>query len=184
MQAAIDIVAAADAWPGLLRQDNLGRDARERLGRIEGTIAELMPNWSLAPAVEALQALRDIRLATAATITIEAGDLGRFETARHLMGELGLVPGERPTGNTVRRLGITRAGNGRLRRALVESAWTYRHPPRTGKLKHSVLEQLPTAVQDIAWMAQTKLCARYRALASRGRQLTLQLPRWPATSPA
>jgi len=104
---------------------------------------------------------------------VEAGDLGRFETARQFMGYLGLVPGERSTGNTVRRLGITRAGNARLRPALVESAWTYRHPPRTGKLKHYVLEKLPASVKDVAWKAQTRLCGRYRALASRGKQLTV-----------
>jgi transposase len=149
------------------------RHARERLTRIEAAIAELMPGWSLAPVVEALQALRGIRLVTAATIMVEAGDLGRFETARQFMGYLGLVPGERSTGTTVRRLGITKAGNGRLRRALVESAWTYRHPPRTGARKHYVLEKLPTSVKDIAWKAQNRLCTRYRTLASRGKHLTV-----------
>jgi transposase len=73
----------------------------------------------------------------------------------------------------VRRLGITKAGNGRRRRALVESAWTYRHSPRTGTVKHYVLEQLPAAVKDIAWKAQTRLCARYRALAGRSKRLTV-----------
>jgi transposase len=103
----------------------------------------------------------------------EAGDLNRFESARQFMGYLELVPGERSTGNTVRWLGITKAGNGRLRRSLVESAWTYRHPPRTGTEKHHVLEKLPSAVKDIAWKAQTRLCARYRALARRGKLLTV-----------
>jgi transposase len=149
------------------------RHARERLARIEAAIAELLPSWSLAPVVEALQALRGIRIVTAATIMVEAGDLNRFESARQFMGYLGLVPGERSTGNTVRRLGITKAGNGRLRRALVESAWTYRHPPRTGTAKHYVLEKLPASVKDIAWKAQTRLCARYRALAGRGKLLTV-----------
>jgi transposase len=149
------------------------RHARERLVRIEAAIAELLPSWSLAPVVEALQALRGIRIVTAATIMVEAGDLSRFESPRQFMGYLGLVPGERSTGNTVRRLGITKAGNGRLRRALVESAWTYRHPPRTGTVKHYVLEKLPAAVKDIAWKAQTRLCASYRALAGRGKLLTV-----------
>ena len=149
------------------------RHARERLARIEAAIAELLPSWSLAPVVEALQALRGIRLVTAATIMVEAGDLNRFESARQFMGYLGLVPGERSTGNTVRRLGITKAGNGRLRRALVESAWTYRHPPRTGTAKHYVLEKLPAPVKDIAWKAQARLCARYRTLAARGKLLTV-----------
>ena len=80
------------------------RHARERLARIEAAIAELLPSWSLALVVEALQvlqALRGIRVVTAATIMVDAGDLNRFESARQFMGYLGLVPGERSTGNTV-----------------------------------------------------------------------------------
>jgi transposase len=149
------------------------RHARERLARIEVAIADLLPARSLAPVVDALQALRGIRLVTAATIMVEAGDQGRFGTTQKFMGCLGLVAGERSTGNAVRRPGITKAGNSRLRRALVESAWTYRHPPRTGKLKRYVLDRLPTAVKEIAWKAQARLCTPYRALASRGKQLTV-----------
>jgi transposase len=132
-----------------------------------------LPGWSLARVVEALQALRSIRLVTAATIMVEAGDLGRFKTMWQFMGYLGVVPGEPSTGTAVRRLGITKAGNGRLRRALVESAWTYRHPPRTGAQKHYVLEKLPTSVKDIARKAQTRLCSRCQTPASRGKHLTV-----------
>ena len=42
------------------------------------------------------------------------------------MAYLGLVPSERSTGDTVRRGGITKTGNARVRRVLAESAWTYR----------------------------------------------------------
>ena len=149
------------------------RHARERLERIEAAIVRLLPGWSLAPVVEALQGLRGISVAAAVTIAAEVGDLGRFESARQFMGYLGLVPGERSTGETVRRLGITKAGNGRLRRVLVEGAWTYRHPPRTGKKKHYLREGLPPVVKDIAWKAQARLCARYRSLSARGKKLTV-----------
>jgi transposase len=149
------------------------RHARERLERIEAAIVRLLPDWSLAPVVAALQALRGIGVVAAVAIAAEVGDLGRFESARQFMGWLGLVPGERSTGETVRRLGITKAGNGRLRRVLVEGAWTYRHPPRTGKKKGYLREGLPPAVKDIAWKAQMRLCARYRALAARGKRLTV-----------
>jgi transposase len=147
--------------------------AQERLGQVEDEIAEFLPTWSLAPMVDALQALRGIRLVTAATIMAEIGDLRRFETAGQLMSYLGLVPGEHSTGEQVRRLGITKAGNGRVRRALVESAWTYRHLPRTSQLKSRVHERVPPAVRDIALKAQTRLCARYRALSNRGKKLTV-----------
>lgn len=54
------------------------------------------------------------------------------------MGYLGLVPSERSTRDTVRRGGITKAGNGRVRHMLVESAWTYRHPPRVAPIRSGV----------------------------------------------
>lgn len=86
------------------------RHAGERVARIEAAMAEFLPRWSLTPAVEALQALRGVNLVTAATIMAELGDLHRFDKPRQLMGYLGLVPAERSTGASVRRLGITKAG--------------------------------------------------------------------------
>ena len=50
------------------------------------------------------------------------GDLSRFQNPRELMGYLGLVPLESSTGDKVNRGGITKAGNGRARRILVEAA--------------------------------------------------------------
>ncbi len=149
--------------------------AVERLKRAETSLLEILPTWSLTPVVNALQALKGIRLVTAATIMAEIGDLRRFETPRQLMAYLGLVPGEQSTGESVRRLGITKAGNGRVRRALVESAWSYRHLPRTSKLKHYVHERVPSAVRDAALKAEARLCSRYRALAGRGKKLTVAI---------
>jgi transposase len=149
------------------------RHGAERLERIEDAIVECLPRWSLAPVVTALQALRGVNMITAVTIMSEVGDLRRFQSPRQLMGYLGLVPSERSTGETVIRLGITKAGNGRVRQALVESAWSYRHPPRTGRAKYYVHENVSPAVRDIAAKAQTRLCGRYRALSQRGKKLTV-----------
>ena len=71
---------------------------------------------------------RGVKLIAAVTIAAEIGDLARFESAADLMGYLGLVPSERSTGDRVNRGGITKAGNRRARRILVEASWTYRHP--------------------------------------------------------
>jgi transposase len=140
---------------------------------LEQTIEEFLPAWSLAPIVEALRALRGVDLIVAATFVSEVGDVGRFDNPRQLMGYLGLVPSERSSGDTVRRGGITKAGNRRVRHLLVESAWTYRHPPKIGKQKLYVLEKVPPRVREIAWRAQTRLTARYRALAARGKRTTV-----------
>jgi transposase len=85
----------------------------------------------LAKVVEALRALRGIQLLTAATIMVEVGELRRFDNPRQLLVYLALVPGERSTGDSVRHLGITKAGDARVRRVLVESAWAYPETSRT-----------------------------------------------------
>jgi transposase len=149
------------------------RLAKERVERLERLIEAFLPAWSLAPVVTALQALRGVNLIIAVTSVAEIGDLGRFESPRQLMAYLGLVPSERSTGDTVRRGGIIKAGNGRVRHLLVESAWTYRHPPRIGAKKLAQLERVPPKVREIAWKAQSRLTARYRALAARGKRLTI-----------
>ncbi|WP_036260261.1 IS110 family transposase [Mesorhizobium sp. WSM3224] len=149
------------------------RVSKERVERLERVIKEFVPAWSLAPIVRALQTLRGVDLIVAVTFATEVGDVQRFESPRQLMGYLGLVPGERSTGETVRRGGITKAGNGRVRHMLVESAWTYRHPPKVGKAKLYRLEQASPKVREIAWKAQTRLTARYRMLSGRGKRTTV-----------
>jgi transposase len=87
----------------------------------------------MAPVVEAYQAMRGASFIVAVTFAAEIGDVRRFETPRQLMSFLGLVPAESSTGETVRRKGLTLAGNRRARRVLVEAAWTYRYPARVGE---------------------------------------------------
>lgn len=100
--------------------------------------------------VDALQALRGVGLIGAVTIMAEIGDLRRFDSQRQLMGYLGLVPGERSTGDSMHLPDITKGGNGRVQRTLIEGAWTYRHLPRTGRAKlvqhERVLYQVPLIV--------------------------------------
>jgi transposase len=123
--------------------------------------------------VTALMAMRGLEFINAVTVLAEIGDLSRFASPRDLMGYLGLVPGEGSTGDKVKRTGITKAGNRRARRILVECSWSYRHPPRVGKKKLAKMAAAPRAVQEIAWKAQSRLAARYRALARRGKKPTV-----------
>ena len=149
------------------------RVAGERIKRIEMAIQEFLPNWSLEPLVRALQALRGVDLVVAVTFAAEVGDVSRFENPRQLMAYLGLVPGERSTGETVKRKGITKAGNGRVRHMLVESAWTYRHPPKIGVTKLYIHQRVSSDVREIAWKAQSRLTTRYRKLSARGKLTTV-----------
>jgi transposase len=144
-------------------------DAQARLDRLDRQLVELVPSWSMAPVVAAYQAMRGVSFLVAVIFAAEIGDVRRFDSPRQLMAFLGLVPSERSTGTTVRRGGLTLAGNRRVRRALVEGAWSYRHPARVTETIRGRLESLPKAVREIAWKAQVRLCARYRRLLACGK---------------
>jgi transposase len=149
------------------------RQGQERIERLEQAIRVAVPDWSLAEVVTALMAMRGLDLISATGFLAEIGDLSRFRRPRELMAYLGLVPSENSTGNTVKRGPITKAGNQRARRMLVECAWSYRHPPRVGKDKQAKVAAAPPAVREIAWKAQSRLSGRYRALVRRGKLKTV-----------
>jgi transposase len=151
------------------------RQAQERLARLEQAIAAAVPEWSLAPVVTALMAMRGMDLVSATTLLAEIGDLSRFQTPTELMAYLGLVPSENSTGDTVKRGPITKAGNRRARRMLVECSWSYQHPPRVGQAKQPKVDAAPPAVREIAWKAQCRLYRRYRALIRKGKRKTVAI---------
>jgi transposase len=151
------------------------RQAQERLARLEQAIRTAVPDWSLAEVVTALMALRGIDLISAAGLLAELGDLSRFQTAPELMGYLGMGSSESSTGDTIKRGPITKAGNRRARRTLVECAWSYQHPPRVGIAKQQKVAAAPPKVREIAWKAQCRLNRRYRALIRRGKPKTVAI---------
>jgi transposase len=151
------------------------RQAQERQQRLEQAIAAAVGEWSLAEVVTALRAMRGIDLISAATLLAEIGDLSRFRTPTELMAYLGLVPSENSTGDVIKRGPITKAGNRRARRMLVECSWSYQHPPRVGSAKQPKVDAAPPAVREIAWKAQCRLYRRYRALIGKNKLKTVAI---------
>lgn len=140
--------------------------------RIDGldTQLERVANESVFwPVIEGLMAPRGVNLLTAMTVVAEIGDLRRFDSAPQLMAYLGLVPSEHSSGATRSRGAITKTGNAHVRRVLVEASWTYRHPARKTAHLQRRAERTSEAVQDIAWKAQKRLCARYRLMEGKGK---------------
>jgi transposase len=95
----------------------------DRLQRLEAELLERAPAWRLYPVVQALQALRGVQWLVAITVIAKLGDLTRFDSPRQLAAFVGLIPSEYSSGPTRRQGGITKAGNSRARRALIEGAW-------------------------------------------------------------
>lgn len=158
---------AAPAHRLMLGEALAGLDqAQARRDRLTDHIAELVPAWSLAWLVEALQALRGYRLVNAAMLVAEIGDPRRFDSPRQLMAYLGMVPSEHSTGQRIRRGGITKTGNGRARRVLIEAAWTYARPAKSA----AAAGRHGAELRAIADKARHRLSGRYRRLMARGKR--------------
>ena len=145
------------------------RTAGERVAAATARMNEALTGWSMAPVVHSLVALRGVDRVTAMTLLVELGDVSRFDSPRQLMGYLGLVPSERSSGKRRRQGGITLTGNGAARRALVESAWSYRFPAR--RTRHLLRKEASASdeAKAIAWRAQRRLCDRYQHLIRSGK---------------
>jgi transposase len=141
--------------------------ANARCERLLAHIVEVLPSWSLAWLVEAVQALRGYRLINAVTLVAEVGDPRRFDNPRQLMAYLGMVPSEQSTGESVRRGGITKTGNGRARKVLTEAAWTFARRAKGGSPRAA---DQPEEVRAIAEKALHRLSGRYRTLLARGKR--------------
>jgi len=148
-------------------------DAEARRDRLTAQIEAMLPDWTLAPIVAALQTMRGMALVNAATLIAELGDLSRFANPRQLMAYLGLVPSEYSSGANIKRGGIAKAGNRAARRLLIEAAWSYRFPARLSREVLLRQERQPKLIRDIAWKGQLRLCARYRSLVRTGKSANI-----------
>ena len=144
--------------------------ATARIERLTHDIEELVEHWVLGPLVKALQALRGVRLVTAAVLAAEIGDFARFSNPRQLMSYLGLVPSECSSGKSRRQGGITRTGNRHARWILVEAAWNYRFRPKNSRTIEARRRQVACGVRSIAEKAEQRLHRRYLRLTSRGKK--------------
>ena len=162
-------------WQQVVLQEYIDavKAASQRVADLMAQMERVLPQWRLAPVVDALTALRGIDKLSAMTLLAELGDISRFESPRQLMAYLGLVPGEHSSGGRRRQGSITLTGNRYARRTLVESAWSYRFPARqTAHLKRKSAAASAQA-KAIGWRAQKRLCGRYRTLTQAGKNTKL-----------
>ncbi|MCK4413807.1 MAG: IS110 family transposase [Candidatus Eisenbacteria sp.] len=111
--------------------------------------------------VDALCCLRGVKTLTAMILLAEIGDARRFRSPRALMAYFGLVPSERSSGDRDRRGPITKAGNGHVRRVLVEAAWNNRHRSGADLILKRRRQGQPPDVVAIALKAQHRLYKKF-----------------------
>ncbi|MBA6340160.1 IS110 family transposase [Colwellia sp. MB02u-10] len=141
----------------------------KRVARLVNELEHQIKKWRYYPVIKAIQAMRGVRMLVAVGTIAELGDLRRFDHPRKLMAYLGLVPSEHSSGDK-RKLGkITKCGNGRARRLLIEGAQTYKHKANISTELQKRQEGLSKEIVDIAWQAQLRLCRRYQRLMQKGK---------------
>ena len=97
----------------------------EKIERLDKRIEEFAEGEKYSEGVNKLICFMGIKKHTALAILTEVGDFKRFPKASRFAAFLGLVPGENSSGEARNQLGITKSGNGHLRRLLIESAQSY-----------------------------------------------------------
>jgi transposase len=116
-----------------------------------------------------LRCLHGIDTVTATALVAELFRFERFNSPKELMAYLGLTPSEESSGEKIRKGAITKTGNRRIRRLLVEAAWQYRHRPTSGKALKTRREGQPEWVIQTADKARRRLYNRYWRLIRRGK---------------
>jgi transposase len=107
---------------------------------------------------------------TAIVFLTELFDLARFASPRQLMSYLGMTPSEESSGDCHYKGPITKSGNGRIRRLLVQAAWHYRHPQATTpKTLRDRRKDQPQWAVNLAERAGHRLRKRYWHLLNKGK---------------
>jgi len=123
----------------------------DKVERFDRRIVELSKGERYEEEVNKLRCLLGVESHTALAIIVETGDFNRFATAQQFSSYLGLVPGEYSSGEIIKRLGITKAGNNHLRRLLIESAQSYTRGTIGYKSKRLKAKQYGNTPEVIAY---------------------------------
>jgi transposase len=140
-----------------------------RLEMMDRQILALAEEDAWKTVVLNLRCLKGVDTLSALTMAVEVGDFRRFGSACEFMGYTGLVSCEYTSADNVRRGKITKVGNAHLRRVLVEAAWSYGLPDRTGLALAKRRESGSPEAIATARRAQERLCGKFRRLVGKGK---------------
>lgn len=142
----------------------------QRLASLDKEVERLAFSTPYQAIVGLLRCFHGIDTLTAITVITEIFEFGRFSSPGQLMSYLGLTCSEASSGPKERKGSITKAGNKRVRRLLIETSQHYRRPynPRSKTLRDRRKDQ-PQWVIDIADRAGERLRKRYWHLIHHGK---------------
>jgi transposase len=141
----------------------------ERIGRVDVQIKEIAESPLYAQRVRIFRAFKGVDYIIALSLVCEIGDFGRFPTAGAFMSYLGLVPSEYSSGKKRKQGGITKTGNGHIRKLLTEAAWHYTKPVKASKWLASKRIGTSETVISYADRAINRLHGKYVKLLFKGK---------------
>ncbi|HYC56200.1 MAG TPA: IS110 family transposase [Candidatus Binatia bacterium] len=147
--------------------------ALDRLKALDVDLAEVAEQQPWKSQVDRLRCLRGIDTLSALSIVVEIQDFRRFTKPGELMSFVGMTPSQHSSGGKTRTGAITKAGNGRVRRLLVEAAWTYARKPQVAAAFRARSQSQPPHIRAIALKAQYRLHKRFHWLTSHGKPSTV-----------
>ena len=100
----------------------LGPELKELSRRVDGYDRELEKLGKTHPVCQRLQEIPGVGPITASAIIATVGNPRAFKNGRHFSAYLGLVPRQSSSGGKDRLLGISKRGNGYLRKLLIHGA--------------------------------------------------------------
>ena len=140
----------------------------QRLVSIEQRLHEFIDvDLELKALVARLMCIHGIGFVIASALVLEVGDFTRFKNGQSLASYLGLVPTENSSGEKDVKGKITKAGNGHLRRLMVEGASAYSRRSRLDVPSDPTVDSL---VRIHAHKGSKRLYKRRNALAKRKKQ--------------
>lgn len=148
-----------------------------RIEQLDQRIEEIATSEQYREDVKKLECFLGIKTYTALSICVEVSDFNRFPTAQHFSSFLGLTPGEASSGDTVRRLSITKAGNQHLRTLLIEAAQCFSrgHVGYKSKTLKARQEGNSSRVITYADKANTRLRKRFYRLFYQGKNRNIAM---------
>lgn len=150
--------------PGLQMAYDAAFDAMlatvDRRDRLDAAIAQMAADSQFTAVADRLQCVRGISTLTSFALAVEIGDWQRF-TGRSIGAYLGLVPSEYSSGSSRVQGGLTKTGNGHVRRLLIEAAWHHRKPYRPGRRLRQRWETASPAARARGHAANRRLNARW-----------------------
>lgn len=142
-----------------------------KIERFDQRIEELASQERYAEKVKRLGCFLGIKTHTALSLIVETGDFERFAKGNIYAAFLGLVPGEDSSGPKTNRTGLSKAGNGHLRKLLIESAGGICKGMVGHKSKDLKARQNGNPAEVIAYAdrANTRLRSRYYKFIRQGK---------------